>query len=103
MTISKKARVYYMSFILLVLAAEVVVVNAAIHFEKVLPIFLFGPLVLFVSFLIYIHQVTGIRCPTCRNVYGVGLDVRASPSVPDKCRSCGSNLERLEIESDKYV
>ena|ERR1022692_2344638 len=71
------------------LAAEIVVVYTAIHFEKIAVLFVVGPLLLLLAVLLFMNKVTGIRCPKCNNIYGVSIGSRGFPYVPTKCLSCG--------------
>jgi hypothetical protein len=91
MTVSLKANLYTLVTIICGLITEIGVVQAAIYFDKVLLLYVFGPLVLFFGVLVWIFKVTGIRCPSCNNIYGVALGQRGWPSVPKNCLSCGKH------------
>lgn len=94
MTVNTTANLYTLISIICGLGMEIVVVNGAIYFDKTLLLYVFGPLVLFIGVLVWIYKVTGIRCPNCNNIYGVGLGQRGWPSVPKNCLSCGNDANR---------
>ncbi len=90
MTVAAKAIRYHFIAMGSVLAGEWAAVYAATHFHEIVLLYIFGPLVLLLIVILWINKVTGIRCPHCHNIYGVSLGSRGWPSVPPKCRSCGS-------------
>ena len=91
MTVAAKAIRYYFIAMISILAIEFVIVSSAIHFEKTALLFVLGPLAFFLMVLFWVYKVTGIRCPSCNNTYGLSLGSRGWPSVPPKCLTCGSS------------
>lgn len=71
------------------LAGELAIIHAAIYFDKIVLLYVLGPLVLFLAMLLWVNKVTGIRCPRCNNIYGVTLGSHGWPSIPPQCLSCG--------------
>lgn len=90
MTVAAKAIRYHFIAVGSGLVGELAIVYAAIYFEKVELLFVLGPLAVLLVALLWANKVTGIRCPTCNNIYGVSIGSRGWPSVPAKCLLCGS-------------
>ncbi len=90
MTVAAKAIRYHFIALASVLAGEFAIVHAAIYFNKIILLYILGPLVLLSTVILWVNKITGIRCPHCNNIYGVSLGSRGWPSVPPKCLSCGS-------------
>lgn len=89
MSVYIKAICYHFIAMSAGLAIEMVVINAAIHFEMIALLFVLGPLALFLGVFLWVNRITGIRCPYCNNIYGVSIGSRGWPSVPPKCLSRG--------------
>ena len=91
MTVAAKAIRYHLIAMGSGLFGEFVILSLAIHFNKIVLLYVLGPLLLFLAVLLWVYTITGIRCPHCNNLYGVTLGTRGWPSVPPKCLSCGSS------------
>jgi hypothetical protein len=90
MTVAAKAIRYHFIALGSMLAGESAIMHGAIYFNKVILLYILGPLALLFTVILWVNKVTGIRCPHCNNIYGVSLGSRGWPSVPPKCLSCGS-------------
>lgn len=89
MSVHAKASLYSIVSTIALLVVEVSIIWAAVYFDFIALLYIFGPLAFLIAMLYWIHKVTGIRCANCNNLYGVSLGQRGWPSVPPKCLYCG--------------
>ena len=91
MTVASKAIRYHLVTMVSLLVSELAIVYMAIALNKIVLLYVLGPLMLFLAVLLRVHKITGIRCPHCNNIYGVSFASHGWPSVPPKCLFCGSS------------
>jgi len=76
---------------LAIFGMEILIIYLADYFDAVVALFIFGPLGLLLGIILVTHIVTGLRCPSCNNIYGVTTFPWGQPIVPEKCLYCGAN------------
>lgn len=91
MNIRAKAYLNAISTLSILLLVEYLVYQMSQYFGLSWVLFIIAPLIFLGAIFFWLHRVTGIRCYSCNNPYGVNIGLGGWPSIPDKCLNCGVN------------
>ncbi len=90
MTVTSLTARYHFLAVSLCMVAELALVHTAFHYDMLPLLVVLGPLILLLTLLFWAKVVRAIRCPSCKQRYGVSVNRKTWITVPYECRCCGT-------------
>ncbi|RDE25057.1 hypothetical protein DV711_05705 [Motiliproteus coralliicola] len=72
------------------MVAELALIYLAVQNDMLPLLIVFGPLIVLLTMLGWKALIRGIRCPCCKERYGVSVNMKTWITIPYECRSCGT-------------